>query len=476
VGEGEGQVLHRAKPADYDVMSAKRDNEDREVMVNHREDVLTEDLIFEGIYRYTNFTKFGYSFDFLYVQQEQPSGDVTCPKWQIEEMKSHVLSDEQYEEIIRDMKSSTKQYLVYLKRFAKSLERAARETGLIREWFDESLKVTGTIARFYVEWSISEEMNRRGIPVPTGRSEETDTTRVARELRRIAEDHAGEIRKAREAGNSVRISAELEEKLKKFCKRYGYLGMKYFTGHPWTLWEAYNMLLASKKGESEVGELADEGEKIYYESSLQRYAEQLLQLRTEKWEAMCQGTYLFRKMVTEHFTDRIYYPDFIYLRINEAVDVLGGRYLSQELVAEREHHVMEITDGGVKLLAGRKILAGSDKKMRKIWEIKGVCAQPGKARGTVKVVLTPKECGKVREGDVLVATMSTPDFLPGMMKAAAFVTDLGGMTCHVAIVSREMKKPCVIGTKNATKVLKDGDEVEVDATRGVVIVLRKNEV
>ena len=233
-------------------MGTKIGNNDREVMVNHREDVLTEDLILEGIYRYTNFTRFGYSFDFLYVRQEQPSGDVTCPKWQIEEMKNRVLSDEQYEEIIGDMKSSTKRYLAYLKRFAKSLEKAAREIGLIREWFDESLKVTGTIARFYVEWGIGEEMNRRGIPVPAGRSEETDTTRVVRELRKIVEDHADEVREARDIGSPVRISVELEERLRKFCKRYGYLGMKYFTGHPWTLWEAYSMLLADKEGEVKI--------------------------------------------------------------------------------------------------------------------------------------------------------------------------------------------------------------------------------
>ncbi len=64
--------------------------------------------------------------------------------------------------------------------------------------------------------------------------------------------------------------------------------------------------------------------------------------------------------------------------------------------------------------------------------------------------------------------MTTPDFLPAMERAAAFVTEEGGITCHAAIVAREMKKPCVIGTKIATKVFKDGDRVEVDATKGVV--------
>ncbi|MEX1026973.1 MAG: PEP-utilizing enzyme, partial [Candidatus Paceibacterota bacterium] len=106
-------------------------------------------------------------------------------------------------------------------------------------------------------------------------------------------------------------------------------------------------------------------------------------------------------------------------------------------------------------------------------EIKGQIANKGKVRGKVKVVLSPKECSKIEKGDILVATMSTPDFLSGMAKAAAFVTDIGGITSHAAIVSREMNKPCIIATENATKILKDGDEVEVDANEGVVRILNK---
>lgn len=75
---------------------------------------------------------------------------------------------------------------------------------------------------------------------------------------------------------------------------------------------------------------------------------------------------------------------------------------------------------------------------------------------------------KIKVGDVLVTSMTTPNMVPIMQKAAAFVTDEGGITCHAAIVAREMKKPCVIGTKIATKIFKDGDVVEVDATAGIV--------
>ena len=67
--------------------------------------------------------------------------------------------------------------------------------------------------------------------------------------------------------------------------------------------------------------------------------------------------------------------------------------------------------------------------------------------------------------------MTIPDFLPAMKKAVAFVTDEGGILCHAAIVAREFKKPCIVGTKFATKILKDGDYVEVDANNGVVRLL-----
>ena len=68
--------------------------------------------------------------------------------------------------------------------------------------------------------------------------------------------------------------------------------------------------------------------------------------------------------------------------------------------------------------------------------------------------------------------MTRPEFLPLMSKASAFITDEGGITCHAAIVAREMKKPCIIGTKIGTKALKDGDMIEVDADKGVVKIIK----
>ena len=100
--------------------------------------------------------------------------------------------------------------------------------------------------------------------------------------------------------------------------------------------------------------------------------------------------------------------------------------------------------------------------------IKGNIASLGKARGKARVLLNKDDIGKVQEGDIIVATMTTPDYVPAMKKAVGIVTDEGGVTCHAAIVSRELGIPCIIATGIATKVFKDGEEIEVDAVHGIV--------
>lgn len=99
--------------------------------------------------------------------------------------------------------------------------------------------------------------------------------------------------------------------------------------------------------------------------------------------------------------------------------------------------------------------------------LRGTPACPGFARGRVRVINNPKSV-RVMDRFILVTSMTTPEFVPLLKKAAAIVTDEGGLTSHAAIISREMKIPCVIGTKIATKVFKNDDRVAVDATKGIV--------
>jgi pyruvate,water dikinase len=101
--------------------------------------------------------------------------------------------------------------------------------------------------------------------------------------------------------------------------------------------------------------------------------------------------------------------------------------------------------------------------------VRGLGAAPGAASGPVCVLGALADAGRFHDGDVLVTRMTAPDWVPLMRRAAAIATDSGGMTCHAAIVSRELGIPCVVGTQEATKRLRDGELVTVDATRGVVV-------
>ncbi|MBI2136110.1 hypothetical protein HYU06_03495, partial [Candidatus Woesearchaeota archaeon] len=137
---------------------------------------------------------------------------------------------------------------------------------------------------------------------------------------------------------------------------------------------------------------------------------------------------------------------------------------------EKDHEKRAIVFTGSK--AGKMINQLMQEELGDLKELHGNCASPGKVTATVKVCRGANEIAKVQKGDILVACMTQPEFVPAMKKAAAIVTDEGGLTCHAAIVSRELGIPCIIGTRKATKVLKDGMKVEVDADKGIVKILK----
>jgi len=107
------------------------------------------------------------------------------------------------------------------------------------------------------------------------------------------------------------------------------------------------------------------------------------------------------------------------------------------------------------------------------FKLKGLQVSKGIAVGKVKIVLNPNSINKIKKNDILVTTMTRPDYTVAMEKAIAIVTEEGGMLCHAAIVSREIKKPCVVGVKNILNYLKDGDLVEVDANKGIIKLVKK---
>ena len=115
-----------------------------------------------------------------------------------------------------------------------------------------------------------------------------------------------------------------------------------------------------------------------------------------------------------------------------------------------------------------KVTGIREELMEKEVLVKGIGVSPGQASGRVNILLKVKEIASFHPGDILVTEMTTPDWVPAMKIASAVVTNLGGKTCHAAIVSRELGVPCVVGTENATKILKNRDMVTVDGQKGFI--------
>lgn len=146
---------------------------------------------------------------------------------------------------------------------------------------------------------------------------------------------------------------------------------------------------------------------------------------------------------------------------------------------QKIHQVIEdlpLESRGVDIVSGnlfRQIVKKLTRnhQMAKMRELSGLPGAAGKIVGKVKICFDLKDMRKIKEGDILVTSMTRPEYMPAIKIAAGIITDEGGITCHAAIISRELGKPCVIGTKVATKCLKDGDTVELNGNHGLVKVI-----
>jgi phosphohistidine swiveling domain-containing protein len=160
-----------------------------------------------------------------------------------------------------------------------------------------------------------------------------------------------------------------------------------------------------------------------------------------------------------------------------ALEILENKIPLKDILNQRMKDCTTLLDNAVvSCLTGeesQKIIDFFSEDVEDLMEFKGNIACKGSIKGRVKIIYFKNDFNKIKIGDILVTSMTTPEMIPIMKKAASFVTDEGGVTCHAAIISREMNKPCVIGTKIATKVLHDGDLVEVDANNGIVRVIEK---
>ncbi len=204
--------------------------------------------------------------------------------------------------------------------------------------------------------------------------------------------------------------------------------------------------------------------------------QEFLWLRTYRTDALRKAFYNFLSFLDEIAKrfDLENREKVVLLSIDELKGLLNGKLISKKkellrkqkafvLLKRRKTYKIIRDEQEINKIIQKELFSKSRKNT-----IKGMTAFPGIAKGKVVIIHKVDELNKVQKGDILVSPMTTPEMTSAFHKVAAIVTDEGGVTCHAAIVAREMKIPCIVGTQIATQLLKDGDIIKVDAIKGLV--------
>lgn len=273
---------------------------------------------------------------------------------------------------------------------------------------------------------------------------------------------------------------ELKSKIQKHVKEFNWIGSHHWRG------EGYNI----KKCLNQINKAIEDNRKVQTrkkaseDNSVIKLIAKGAYWRTHCAELTDKVVYESRNILESmgnliglKYEELIYLsePEILSINKNSNVNLLKKKINDRKNIG----YGCLVTDDDIEIVTSKKlkalILKMVDRKNDKnINEFSGVMASRGLIKGIVKIITSPDDFNKFKNGEILVAPETAPDFVPLMKKASAIITDLGGITSHAAIISRELNVPCIIGTKIATKVLKDGDLVEVDAEKGIIKVLKRN--
>jgi len=269
-----------------------------------------------------------------------------------------------------------------------------------------------------------------------------------------------------------------KDKLEAFWKKYQWLPCLDLQNDPWTLDDVRAYVSDITLGQTEKGlsfeEAAGRAGLTKEQIAMYKMIKELAYIKDVRDDFRRKSVFYIRDLFVE-IGKRLglSLTETAYLTEQEIVEGLKGKAVPKHLAVKRQEGFLIYIENDCIVVIDHAIDAklkrmGFKEEAPHTKELKGICAYPGKVRGIVKIVRTVHDILKVNRGDVLVALTTHPDYVPAMQKAGAIVTDEGGMLSHAAIVSRELKIPCVVGTKSATKVLQHGTLVEVDASRGSI--------
>jgi len=275
-----------------------------------------------------------------------------------------------------------------------------------------------------------------------------------------------------------------EKVLEELVYDFGYIHQDYL-GKPWTINDYKEAVADTTILPSGMHESYDVSHYDPQKQYLIRIFRKMIYMYEEGRNAMVRVCWAMKETVATLGFD----PEAMLYMTETEVQLFAegkGSYTSDELLKERkEAFAMYFEAGKYYEYTGTKAVWKfiQDQKIEYIWQeekqnenmLKGTVAYKGKVVGKARIVFTQEEANQVEDGEILISPMTQVEFLSGIRKCGAIVTDEGGIICHAAIVAREFGKPCILATQKATKVFKTGDMVEVDADNGVVRLVEKNE-
>lgn len=298
--------------------------------------------------------------------------------------------------------------------------------------------------------------------------------------------------------SAVCAGESISEQLRKHASKYGWMSSVNWRFEPYDM-AYYQKVLEELTCDTAKSELKDlKNSKKRNESGVDNYLEdkgqivgdiiyslrRLLDAKMLNWDVVGISVSELRRILQSEAEFRsLPYDRLIWLTVDELLSVKSGKMTfaqADALIDSRLVHrcalyrhdqtnIVGLNEDELREIEG--VLDVSEDHSESF--VSGQSVFSGKVTGTVKIIMSAAEASGMLQGGVLVCPMTNPDFMPAILRASAIVTDEGGILCHATIVSRELKKPCIIGTKIATKVLKDGDLVEVDADNEVVRILEK---
>lgn len=295
-------------------------------------------------------------------------------------------------------------------------------------------------------------------------------------------------------------NGRVRKMIKNHIKKYGFLNHYFYYYEPYSAAEMEKRIkeVSTKDLKEEIRKIKRQKknweltEKIVKELNLSPQAKLIIKTLKE-WgfclnyldEAGCLITHYFKNFFLELARRMgVSYEMLVEMTFEEIDDFFRkGAILPAKKIKLKERIKswgLVYQRGEFKIYSGKELekLEGKEKQkadsqVRQIDLIKGLVASPGKVRGLVRVMESHRDIAKIKKGEILVAPKTTPKYVPAMEKAIAIITDEGGLLSHAAIVSRELGIPCIVGTKIATQVLRDGDLVEVDANKGMAKILKR---